>query len=1246
LMKRKLTKILGVGLAFVVITSLFGFALPMSADPGDVIWEPFPIPPQGAPTYVMQDSIMSTGPIESIGNTIYVAAWDDDITPAMGGVQGALDDPVGNPAVATTEIQIYRSVDGGRTYARTAYSVDTEVVNSANPGFPITDICIIDANTVYVSNGWDIFKTIDGGANWIPLTNLFNYGATWTPFPPAGVITSIDVGVIGTDIYVFAGTNDGFAAGQDGGGAFVCWEWALGMPWEQLRIDTNRPPTPGGWGAGTADVFDIRADPNNFATTQAILAVAHYDGTGGLFADPQQFTVVTSKHLGHEWNSYVGDAALLFGNVAGNYVTDPYRAEMWLPENFDYHLLVTSGMEYFVGIASGVATEGDVYQIIGGVPNAADPPVPGSYPFDLNIAGPLTATDVSGLDGAGVSGAATLLAAGDPPAPFVAGTPTLFRSATNGALWFPNAKGPTGNVWPFALLGLYPANAMPFVTVADDFATSGTAWIATQGFDCGVSLTEDFGSTSNTIGLIATDIDLLQDFSVNADGSLMFLATDDTLAFPPPPAVAFTPASNTNSIWRFDDFWERVWSDTLSPLGAGDEADWVELTSDGALFTLDADGLAGAYTIFRSLDLGQSFLPQLTPVGGNDGANDVVTSWAPINATTVVCGCAAGEIDRTTNNGVIWAEIPTAVIAGPIMNVVIEPGYVDPGAVLAADALGNVGFSPDGGLTWIPLGNTGLPAGNTYLAFDANYATTGISYATSAGGGVARTGFPVGLRIDLQGQPGEFPVAAGSGIISTLGPDGESVLYVADGGGGGAGLILADGIIISGGVAADNGTITVLTGSVLVTPTGTATIAGVGVGGTLAITPGMGAIPYTLPLAADTLLIDATANATSGFWTSVTGNATAALGFDANLNVTFGAGPGVGNFPFSLPDTQVPPVLGGAAAVSRALDPRAPVIPGVMPYWETTGEGLTTQVFADGAFGQNFLWASNGVGSTTLWELDALGLDIGIYHYTDTLATRVVPTAPADGDSIMAPTTGPWTVTLSWTGLSGATDYQVQIALNATFTAPTFCGEVLNYIASSTSATYVLVPGCSNNATYFWRVRAASSIPATLGFGAPVRSYWSLPQSFTTSPGPPARINIIVMPPAGAQNVAINTTFQWEEVWGAQHYQWELATDSTFATILDSQSPIDPFCQPASSLDYDTTYAWRVRAMADTTPLSDWVRSSFHTEIAPTDPVDVSDVTIPPVENITPIWIWVIVAVGAVLVIVVLILIWLTRQGR
>ncbi|GAG42730.1 unnamed protein product, partial [marine sediment metagenome] len=174
----------------------------------------------------------------------------------------------------------------------------------------------------------------------------------------------------------------------------------------------------GGWGGapGTTvvEVYDIRCDPNNFATTQAIMAIVTYDGSGACGVAP--FTVFTTKHLGHSWNSFVGDATFLVGNVAAAYVTNPYRAQMWLPENFDYNLLAVSGMEVMVGIASQVAGEGDVYQVIGGVPNLVPcPPTPGSFPFDLNIGVTLGAfsVDVTGLDGAGLSGAATLLAAGD-----------------------------------------------------------------------------------------------------------------------------------------------------------------------------------------------------------------------------------------------------------------------------------------------------------------------------------------------------------------------------------------------------------------------------------------------------------------------------------------------------------------------------------------------------------------------------------------------------------------------------------------------------------------------------------------------------------------------------------------------------------------------------------------------------------------------------------------------------------------
>jgi photosystem II stability/assembly factor-like uncharacterized protein len=1132
-MKRKLYKILGVGLAFVVIASLFGFAVPVSADPGNVVWEPVPIPAQGLlGGYTLNIPVMSTGPIASIGNTLYVATWDDLDNGGAGDIDAG-------------EIMIYKSVDGGCTWARTGYNTDTEVLGSAAPAQEITDICIVDANTVYVTNGWDVFKTIDGGANWIPLTNLANWIGGFVG-PGTEWILAIDVGVIGTDTYVFAGVSDGHGAAANNGGAYVCWEWALGMPWHNLLVDTNRPPTPTGWGAGTADVYDIRADPNNFATTQGVLAIAHYDGTGGLVCDPQQFTVFTTKHLGHEWDSFVGDAAFLFANTAGNYITNPYRAEMWLPENFDYYLLPVSGMEIMVGIASFVATEGDVYQVIGGVPSPipVGGPVPGSFPFDLNIGATIVAAavNVTGLDGAGVSGAATLLAAGDiPGAPAV---PQLFRSATNGALWFPGAKAPTGAASPFLA-----NNALPTVTCADDFATSGQAWVATHGADCGVSITNDFGTTCNTIGLINSDIDLLTDFSVSADGSTMFLATDDT-ALTPFGGVNFG-ATGVNSIWRFGNgntcTWERIWSSTLS---APSIPSWVELSPDGtALFICHPGAAPAAPQIFRSLDLGQSFLPQITLPGGNDGVPNNVNSWVVINQNTIAIGTTVlgvGGIVKTTNNGVIWSEIPAFLATPPVGNIVIAPGYTDPGAMLISDTGGAIALSPDGGFTWIPLPPTGLVAAQAYCAFDINYATNGYFYATSsnAAGGVARyeAALLAWLVIDGQGQgnasiaiPDEFPVPAGSGILSTAGCGPESVLY-----------------------------------------------------------------------------------ATSGVATALAGT-------------------------------------NRVGAMFRCLNPTASMLGPVLPYWENAPEGLALgQTFLDTtAIPQNWLWSSDGVGSTTLYSIDSNGPNMGLYRYTDTLADCVTLIAPADGDMITEPMpiASPWRVTLEWAPLVGAIDYQVQVDIRPDFLGGLPGLEFITYVPGSTSATFTLVRNVSENTTFYWRVRVAFSanfgagVPG-LGYGAPVRSYWSDTWEFTTSPPPPDWININVMPPPGAQNVAINTTFQWEQVWGATHYEWQLADDSTFANILDSQMPDLPFCQAAITLAYDTTYAWRVRAMADTVPVSDWVVSSFHTEIEPTGPVDVSDVTIPPVEEITPVWIWVIIAIGAVLVILVVILIWFTRQGR
>ncbi|GAG25867.1 unnamed protein product, partial [marine sediment metagenome] len=103
---------------------------------------------------------------------------------------------------------------------------------------------------------------------------------------------------------------------------------------------------------------------------------------------------------------------------------------------------------------------------------------------------------------------------------------------------------------------------------------------------------------------------------------------------------------------------------------------------------------------------------------------------------------------------------------------------------------------------------------------------------------------------------------------------------------------------------------------------------------------------------------------------------------------------------------NVPPWF-AQGAMCRCLNPLAFPFGPAPPYWENAPEALALgQNFGDTAFGQAFLWESNGVGTTRLWSIDSNTGDggwMGLYHYTDTLADCVTLIAPATGDMIIAP---------------------------------------------------------------------------------------------------------------------------------------------------------------------------------------------------------------------------------------------------
>ena len=122
----------------------------------------------------------------------------------------------------------------------------------------------------------------------------------------------------------------------------------------------------------------------------------------------------------------------------------------------------------------------------------------------------------------------------------------------------------------------------------------------------------------------------------------------------------------------------------------------------------------------------------------------------------------------------------------------------------------------------------------------------------------------------------------------------------------------------------------------------------------------------------------------------------------------------------------------------------------------------------------------------------------------------------------------------------------------------------------------------------------------------PVLSPWSIKASFTTSFGYEATAPQLQSPKAGASGVLLKPVFQWSAVAGADSYELLVSTSPSLAnpTILK----IGAYALPSTawqcnvSLNCDTAYYWKVRAIGSDTQ-SDWSAvGAFTTEPPPSSP--------------------------------------------
>jgi photosystem II stability/assembly factor-like uncharacterized protein len=264
--------------------------------------------------------------------------------------------------------------------------------------------------------------------------------------------------------------------------------------------------------------------------------------------------------------------------------------------------------------------------------------------------------------------------------------------------------------------------------------------------------------------------------------------------------------------------------------------------------------------------------------------------------------------------------------------------------------------------------------------------------------------------------------------------------------------------------------------------------------------------------------------------------------------------------------------------------------------FETAANGLT-----DGAtlYG---LWQCGH----RIWSIDTT--NVKVMTFNDTLTTPVIQVSPGNnvaGIGNLVDNTIR-NISLNWETLEGATGYEWRCD------SDTDLDSVPDGFHDTTQARSTVLPPLDSSTTYYWRVRVSS----------PVLSPWSEKRSFTTALDPVANKLALENPVAGAGDVPIEPLFQWTGVIGADAYELVVSmnpefTDPVITRKDDSRLPSNAW-QSDITLEYETAYYWKVRAVNGSTGSAWSATGAFTTEPEPDDTGTVAEVTISPAPESPP----------------------------
>jgi hypothetical protein len=174
-------------------------------------------------------------------------------------------------------------------------------------------------------------------------------------------------------------------------------------------------------------------------------------------------------------------------------------------------------------------------------------------------------------------------------------------------------------------------------------------------------------------------------------------------------------------------------------------------------------------------------------------------------------------------------------------------------------------------------------------------------------------------------------------------------------------------------------------------------------------------------------------------------------------------------------------------------------------------------------------------------------------------------------------------VQLSWTSVSGALSYTVDVS-----TSSAFIGFVDSVSFAGANATSYVPAGLITGTVYYWMVNATNAANST--------SAWSSEWSFSTLAVPATPT--LSSPSNGSANQPTTVTLAWISAARATSYAAEISTVSSFASTVFLQAGISVSPEVVSGLSVGTLYYWRVNAN-DASGNSAWSNTNRFTTALP-----------------------------------------------